>query len=138
MTLASRTARRIVSAIILVTSGVASALPVSVQLVNPSVTTAIRVQVDGKLVFDGVPERSPSPDHASIPVLLGSFELGDSNRHSLTVQTVASPVKKARLEWTGRAIHSKWIVIRYYPGQGTAEEPAFFTVALQESRAANK
>ena len=138
MTLAFRTARRIVSATILVASGVASALPVSVQLVNPSVTTAIRVLVDGKRVFEGVPERSPNPDHASLPLLLGSFELGDSNRHSLTVQTVTAPVTKTSLEWTGGAINSKWVVIRYYPGQDTTEEPAFFTVALQESRAANK
>ena len=103
---------------------------VSVQIVNPDVRTAIRVFLDGKVIFDGLPTPSTLSNIPTIPALVGPVALVAGSRHALIAE-VPGASTRARLEWTPRLDGSAWIVIHYYPGRGEPATPPFFTFALQ-------
>jgi hypothetical protein len=56
----------------------------------------------------------------------------------MLVAEARSTHAKAELEWTPEAGRNGWIVIRYYPGRGDANEPAFFTFVMQATPAVSK
>lgn len=103
---------------------------VSIQVVNPDVRTAVRVFLDGKVIFDGLPTASSLSNIATIPAVAGPFALVAGSRHSLIAEVPATNIK-ARLEWTPRLDGSAWVVIRYYPGRSDPGNPPFFTFAMQ-------
>ena len=104
---------------------------VSVQIVNPDVRTAIRVFLDGKVIFEGLPTPSTLSNIPTIPAVVGPVTLVAGNRH-VVVAEVPGANTRAQLEWTPRLDGSAWIVILYYPGRGGKPGvPPFFTFALQ-------
>lgn len=103
---------------------------VSVQIVNPDVQIAIRVSLDVKVIFDGVPARSSFSNIPTVPAVMGPFALASGSRHSLIAE-VPGANTKAQLEWTPQIDGSTWIVIHYYPGRSEPATPPFFTFSLQ-------
>ena len=104
---------------------------VSIQIVNPDVRTAIRVFLDGKVIFDGLPTPSTLSNIPTIPAVVGPVPLVAGSRHVLIAE-VPGASTRAQLEWTPRLDGSAWAVIRYYPGRGGEPSiPPFFTFALQ-------
>lgn len=103
---------------------------VSIQIVNPDVRTAIRVFLDGKVIFDGLPTPSTLSNIPTIPAVVGPVALVAGSRHALIAE-VPGVSTRARLEWSPRIDGSAWVVIHYYPGRGDPATPPFFTFALQ-------
>ncbi len=104
---------------------------VFVQLVNADARTVIRVVLDGRVILDGPPQRSPLPNIPSVPATAGPFVFAPGSRHALTAD-VAGGTTRARFEGTTPPDGSVWIVIRHYPGRGGAQAvPPFFTFALR-------
>lgn len=103
---------------------------VSIQIFNPDLQTAVRVSLDGKPVFEGLPQASSLRHFPALPVSIGPLQLFAGRRHTLTAE-VPGAATKASLEWEPRLDGAAWIVIRYYPGRGDAANPPFFTFALQ-------
>lgn len=105
---------------------------VSIQVVNPEAQTAVRITLDGKLIFDGVPVRSTLGNIPTLPAVVGSFDVSPEGRHELTAEAPTSGAR-ARLVWTPKRGGSAWLVIFYYPGRADENIPPFFTLALQDS-----
>ena len=103
---------------------------VSIQIVNPDERTTIRVFLDRKLIYEGMPARSSDSNNPILPTLVGTFSLDVGKRHSLAAD-ISSTHTKAQLEWTPEHDPSPWIVIRYYAGRSESHEPAFFAFSLQ-------
>ena len=103
---------------------------VSIQIVNPDVRTAIRVFLDGKVIFDGLPASSTLSNISTISAQVGPVALLAGSRHALIAE-VPGASTRAQLEWTPRLDGSAWVVIRYYPGRGEPAIPPFFTFSLQ-------
>ena len=103
---------------------------VSIQIVNPDERIAIRVFLDRKLIYEGVPARSTLSNNPNLPAVVGPFAWDAVTRHVL-VADIPSTSTKAQLQWTSRIDDSAWIVIHYYPGRSAPAEPAFFTFSLQ-------
>ena len=103
---------------------------VSIQVVNPDVQTAVRVSLDGKVVFEGLPTPSSLSNIPTVPALIGPVALVAGSRHALIAEVPGSSAR-AQLEWTPRLDGSSWVVIHYYPGRGEPAVPPFFMFALQ-------
>lgn len=103
---------------------------VSIQIVNPDVRIAVRVFLDGKVIFDGLPTPSTLSNIPTIPAVVGPVALVAGSRHALIAE-VPGASTRARLEWTPRLDGSAWLVIHYDPGRGDPAKPPFFTFALQ-------
>lgn len=112
-------------------AGPAQLQNVSIQVVNPDAATAIRVFLDGKVIFDAVPVPSSINNIPSLPAVAGSFSLASGIMHELTAE-VADNLTRARLVWTPRLDGSSWLVVFYYPGRPDSKIPPFFTMALQD------
>ena len=103
---------------------------VSVQILNPDEHTAIRVFLDRKVIYEGMPTRASLGVHGVLSIVAGTFELSDKGRHVLVAE-VPSGQTKAQFEWMPQNDPSPWVVIRYYPGRPEPGEPSFFTFSLQ-------
>lgn len=103
---------------------------ISIQIVNPDARTAIRVFLDGKVIFEGLPAPSSLSNNPTIPAQVGPFALQAASRHTLWAEAPATSTR-SQLEWNPRLDGSAWIVIHYYPGRHEPAVPAFFTFALQ-------
>ena len=103
---------------------------VSVQIVNPDVQTAIRVSLDSKVIFDGLPSRSSLSNIPTAPSVAGPFVLATGSRHALVAEVPATNIK-AQLQWSPRLDGGAWVVIHYYPGRSEPATPPFFTFSIQ-------
>lgn len=112
------------------TAAVPATAAVSVQVVNPDVKIAIRLVLDGKVIFDAAPLRSPVDSIPTIPAVAGPFALSSASRHELIAEAAGASTR-AQLVWTPQRENSAWVVVHYYPGRTGSNTPAFFAFALQ-------
>ncbi len=106
------------------------AASVSIQIANPDAQTSIRVSLDSKVIFEGLPPALTLNGSAGAPSVLGPFLLDAISRHALIAEAPGAGIR-AQLDWTARRDGSAWIVIHYYPGRSDTATPPFFTFALQ-------
>ncbi|WP_100428897.1 hypothetical protein [Janthinobacterium sp. 67] len=104
---------------------------VSLQLVNADPHVAIRIYLDRKLVYQGMPSQGNAGDSPSVPVKVGTFSLDKLTRHTIIAEVVGSPIK-SQVEWAPNSMSSNWAVISYYRGREKPAEPAFFGIAFQK------
>ena len=105
---------------------------ISIQVANPDANASIRVLLDRKVIFEGVPARSPLGNTPTPPTVVGTIAVTAESRHELVAE-VDGTGTRARLQWTPRIDGSAWVVIHYYPGRSKPEQPPFIMFSLQAS-----
>ena len=110
---------------------------ISIQIINPEASLALRVVLDRKVVYERAPEPSAAAEQATVPARVGPLAISAGLPHSLIAEVPGKKVK-AELIWTSGESSPKWIVIRYHPGRPEDGEPPFFQFALQQSPASLK
>jgi hypothetical protein len=105
------------------------AAAVKIQIVNADAKATVRVLLDGKVVYEDIPQPSSNKNNGPLPALAGTFEL-DGAKHTLIAEVPGTPVK-AQLEWNQQHNPDGWLIVRYYPGRAVDTDPPFFTFSLR-------